>query len=380
LENSGASSQLLQELRSMGFDDTEILSIISNACGSYTKTPDKRFVFSKTEIHNNSNECFEFATVSLSKNGQIKDFKLADKFSSHVEIEQFLNPIRSWQTGTLGQIVVRRPLFALLPLKGKFQWNDRFLIRPIGTKTKIGKGLDFFASAALSQVESHLGPPFPFILEVKINKSEDTVLGYHDGLRLMTEYECLLSVLLTRHISTHRILSSKRWTSVWNESEISYHLLHGGFDTGEEGLSEAFSDPVCDKVPLFSGEDYYNHLFGGDEQVLLPPNIFEQLEAFEALPKDVRQAFLRACYWFSIGLENRQETGVSITAYSAAIECLLPRESKQKCGECGKPKGKGPTKLFKEHLEKYAPILPSLEKQRQKIYDIRSDLEHRAII
>jgi hypothetical protein len=312
LENSGASNKLLQELKSLGFDDTEILSIISHACGSYTETPDKRFVFSKTEIHNNRNACFEFATASFSKNGQIKDFKLADKFSSHVEIEQFLNPIRSWQTGTLGQIVVRRPLFASLPLQGKFQWNDRFLIRPIGTKTKIGKGLDFFASSRLSEVESHLGPPFPFILEVKANKSEDTSLGYKHGLTLLTEYESLLSVLLIQHISTHRILSSKKWTSVWNGSEISYHLLNGGFDTGEEGLSEEFSDPACDNVPHFSGEDYYNHLFGRDEKVLLPPNIIQQLEAFEALPKAVRKAFLRACYWFSIWTYPEKVEGLLI--------------------------------------------------------------------
>lgn len=351
--------------------------LIRSLSSSHTKNSNNSFEFSTTESLGGINTWIPLAKVCLNKKGAIKEIYTAGPLSSNEGIDNFISKATRWRSGACGKLLLKRPMFAHLPLKGHFKWNDVFQIRPITAAAKIGRGMDYFDIDPIAgENEKYLGPPFPFVLEIKSNKSDDGALDLSHGIKTLTEYESLLSVLVIHHVTTSKTIRDRQWTSVWNGTDIWYHLLSGGFDFGEPEPQLDFTAPNSPIVPRFAGNDYYDHLFGEDGELILPPNIEELLSVFEALQKPVRKAFLRACYWFSLGIENRNERALAIVMFSNAIECLLPRPGNRQCKQCLKPSGKGPTKLFNEHLEKYAPTLLSLEEQRNTIYEIRSALVH----
>ncbi len=66
------------------------------------------------------------------------------------------------------------------------------------------------------------------------------------------------------------------------------------------------------------------------------------------------------------------------TSLITAVEAVLPNQDEvsdaDRCSECGKALTGGPTKLFREFLERYAP--PSTNKARNDLYRQRSKLAH----
>jgi hypothetical protein len=129
-------------------------------------------------------------------------------------------------------------------------------------------------------------------------------------------------------------------------------------------------------APIYDGPDYYNHLWGGDEQLQMPDAIDRDLMTYHALPVDLLRKFNRACYWYSLAVQFNKEPSLSTVAFATAVECLLPRPSKSSCPSCGKSSAPGPTKLFTEHLRKYGVLPSSLACRRDAIYSVRSALVH----
>jgi hypothetical protein len=367
---------LLPELQALGLDDSEILSLISSVSSSYSRKSEAEFVFSFNWITRGKNRCEVLATVQLNQKGKIKSLTTGSILKSETAKRKFLNDAERWVNWQDGYDVLLRPMFSNLPLQGMFQWKERFRIRPLNDRSRIGKGLNFFKSHNLRGMEDdYLGPPYPFILEVAVPRSRHQKLMATRGIRLLNQIAALLVVLLTPNLTTAGNLK-RQWTSIWNGRELSYHLLEGGFDLGEGGHQDQFAERNVSNAPVFSGSDYYNHLWAQDVEIYLPPNLTALLQEYESLAKPFKAAFNRACHWFCLGIENKQSPELAITALSTAVECLLPRESTKKCSNCNKPQGRGPTALFRDHIRKYAPVTDGLARKQDSLYGIRSTLVH----
>jgi Apea-like HEPN len=187
----------------------------------------------------------------------------------------------------------------------------------------------------------------------------------------------LISALITGELGKFHHEQEPRWTLIWNGTNIENQLLHQGFALGEGGIQEDFGKTSEKFVPTFDGPDYFRRLWMQEDQIILPPNLNHLLEIFQFLTIEMQDKFLRACYWLSLGIENRSITAMSIIAFSTAIKCLLPKNSILKCDSCGQAaKGEGVSKQFKEHVEKYGEIAELPTELVAALYNVRSDMVH----
>ncbi|MBX3351063.1 MAG: hypothetical protein KF747_20260 [Nitrospira sp.] len=319
-----------------------------------------------------------FARVRY-KNGQIDRFQPGTVLLSPKAQDKFIAQVSNDAAQTHGSFVSRRALFSEVPLRGCFQWRERFRISPCPKTARIGSGLDWFAFASSQLTRknfSHLGPPFPFVMEVRTFRSPNRFLEESRALRDLDTHQYLLTLLLHGRFRYAQHDFERRWTYVMRRKRIEYHLLHQGFDSGLDGRAEGFARRRMCSAPIYKGPDYYNHLWGGDDQLHMPDTIVSDLMLYDALPRDLLRRFNRACYWYSLGVQFNKESALSTIAFANAVECLLPRPSKSQCSSCGKPSGPGPTKLFTQHLKKYGVLPPSLAWRRDSIYGVRSALVH----
>lgn len=222
----------------------------------------------------------------------------------------------------------------------------------------------------------HLGPPFPFSMEVRSYRSPNPALETDRSLRDLDTYQHLLTLLIHGRIGYTHHPAERQWTAVKRRNRVEYHLLYAGFDTGVDGRRDDFSKRRVPPAPTYLGPDYYDHLWSRDDQLHMPGTVAEDLAIFDALPAGLQSRFNRACYWYSLGVQFRKEQSVSTVAFSTAVECLLPQIRGASCLSCGKPAGPGPTKHFREHLRKYGTVPPSVHGHRDAIYGVRSALVH----
>jgi hypothetical protein len=209
-----------------------------------------------------------------------------------------------------------------------------------------------------------------FILLVHVPDSPNPFLRSSRLMRELDTVQHLLTLLVSGHIRTFDRVGERIWTLVRCENGIENHLLHPGFTTGHEAVDASIA------APFYQGDDYYDHIWGGDSEVLVPPSIDLDLKIFQSLDTEEAQKFRRATYWYALGIRNRKESALSTVAFSTAIECLLPRLSRPRCTVCKSELGRGPTHLFKAHLTRYGTIPESLHKPRSELYAVRSALVH----
>jgi hypothetical protein len=101
----------------------------------------------------------------------------------------------------------------------------------------------------------------------------------------------------------------------------------------------------------------------------IPAELTLLLDAFSGLSDDKLERFLRACFWYHTAFTvwNHSQS-LHLTSLINAVECLAsigPERSKPE----------GPTKLFLDFMEKFAPGSPS-KTQLNRIYDARGEITH----
>jgi hypothetical protein len=105
----------------------------------------------------------------------------------------------------------------------------------------------------------------------------------------------------------------------------------------------------------------------------LPDDLEESFDLFFALPAQWQDRFLQASYWLSQA--NRVDSFSAMFMHTIqAIESLAwqPR-SQAFCPKCNKPEGPGPTRLFNDFLDRFAP---AATEGRRVLYNVRSGLSH----
>lgn len=367
-----ASVTLLSRLKACVPDERDIPLLLTTLAGGGERTTKAGVAEYLTA---GPKQCL-FATVRY-RDGLIASLKPGPALATGRAQDDFIARARIDAAQTHGTVVSSRVLFSGLPLKGAFKWRDQFRISPCPRRARIGRGLDWFESHRFPDPAlSHLGPPFPLVLEVRTFRSPNPVLEANRIVRDLDTYQYLLTVLLHGRVRYVHHIAERQWISVMRRNRIEYHLLHAGFDPGLDGRAEGFVRRRMNLAPTYDGPDYYNHSWGRDEQLQLPDTIDKDLIAFHGLRGDLLWRFNRACYWYSLAVQFNREPSLSTLGFAAAVECLLPRPSKSRCPSCGKSTGPGPTKCFTDHLKKYGVVPPSLNARRDAIYNVRSALVH----
>jgi hypothetical protein len=277
---------------------------------------------------------------------------------------------------THGSLVANRVMFAARPLLGEFRWRDALRLLPCPEEAPTGSGFDVFEH--LIHMPSGLsasGPPFPMLLEVRVQRSPIPAVESARVFRELDRAQHALTALVAGHLGPAHWPAERQWVSLRVNGRIENHLVHNGFSTGVDGHREDFVTFGGPAARLYAGEDYYDRLWGQDEALTLPASLAMDLGRAKALSASDAAAFRRACYWFALGIQHRNEHSLSIVCFATSIECLLSDDASERCPECNKS-AVGPTQLFKRHLRQYGTVIPALESMRDKLYEVRSRLVH----
>jgi hypothetical protein len=363
---------LLDRLRDCVPEDREIEAVLSLAAGGATRGGQAGLV----EYLTGTPDGEVYARVRY-KRGRIKQIDPGPPLISASAQDALVERARTEAAQSHGTFVVSRVLFAERPLNGTYLWNDTVRLSPCPPTAPIGKGLNWFDQGLPSHVaDVHLGPPFPLVLEVRIQRSPNPFIEGSRTLRQLDTYQYLFTLLLVGHIRYAHWPSGGVWAMLKRDGLPENHLVHPGFSTNEDGRQDDFVVREHGPAPLFEGDDYYDYLWSRDAELLLPASLEADLLRFHSLPRKLVSVLLRACYWYALGIQFRSEPSLATVAFSTAIECLLPRPSSLRCKQCGKPLGPGPTRLFNQHVKRYGTVIAALQGQRKALYDVRSALVH----
>lgn len=363
---------LLSRLRACVPDEQEIAQLLHFAAAGGTRITKSGAV----EYLSGESGKAVMATLHF-KSNRITQLSPGPALRSKMRQDQLVEQFRTEAAQTHGLLISSRVVFSELPLRGGYRWTDRLRISPCPRTARIRKGLDWSAHVGLpGYAEQHLGPPYPFVLEVSSFRSQNPFLQTNRALRALDTYQALLTLLLHGRIRYAYNPSGRHWVGVKRSGKVEYHLLHLGFDAGLSGRADAFAPRRMKSAPIHPGKDYYNHLWGADRELHIPVSLTADLAIYHALSPEATRQFNRACYWHSLGVQMASEPAISAVAFATAVECLLPRPSAVLCPVCGKPCGSGPTKLFKDHVKRYSAVPTELKSRRDKIYAARSALVH----
>jgi len=363
---------LLDRLRVSVPDEREIEPVLSLAAGGGTRYGQAGLLEYLTGTPSGD----VYARVKF-KRGRITRIDPGPSLIPLPAQDALVEKARTEAAQTHGTFVASRVLFAERPLNGTYLWNDTVRLSPCPATAPIGRGLNWFDHGLPSHLaDGHLGPPFPLVLEVRIQRSPNPFIESSRTLRQLDTYQYLLTLLLVGHMRFAHWPSGRLWAMLKRDDLPENHLVHSGFSTNEDGRQNDFVLREQGPAPVFAGGDYYDYLWQREAELLLPKSLDADLLQFHCLPREVGSAFLRACYWYALGIQFRSEPSLATVAFSTAIECLLPRPTSVRCKECGKPLGAGPTQLFNQHVKRYGTVIPASQERRNALYDVRSALVH----
>lgn len=363
---------LLERLRKHVGNDRELEAVLRHASGGGTRLLPQ----GKAQFQTPPPNIALYATVRF-RRGRISYLEPGPALHSVEAQASLVDRARVETAYVHGHKVVQRVLLAERELTGSYRWRDRIRIDPCPDGAPIGEGLDWASGENFTGIRgAPNGPPYPFILQVRIPCSPNPGIEASRTLGGLDTYQHLLAVLVSGHIRTFATSSARTWTLVHRDGAFENHLLHPGFAIGDERRLPEFDSTSGPIAPTFEGSDYYNHLWPQDPHITIPPSLALDLDTFESLDQEDADAFRRATYWYSIGLRNRMESAIATVAFSTAIECLLPKVKRRRCTVCHSEVGPGPTQLFKSHLARYGTVPEGLHSQRAQLYDVRSQLLH----
>jgi hypothetical protein len=367
---------LLERLKNAGISTEDIIYTFQFKSGIYSNNGKRSYTFgSSKDPQRFWGEIYFNAEGELHK--IVPGNLLVSEKSQSDFVENALNDIN----GDHGYIISHRILFSQRPLRGKFQWKDDFRIRPCLNTSQIGKGLAWgLDDYDLNDTEKHLGPPYPFILEVRTKKSSNHLIQTNRYLEALDLYQWLLGLLIPHLLGSPVGRNGQpKWIMLKNENTPEYHLAFEAFNAHESEVetSADFSVSNSPDVARYLGDvDYYNHIWSQSSEIELPVEMEEYLNLFNLLPKESKENFRRSLYWFNIGSRLFNQEQLSIIPFTIAVECLLPNPSSKVCQTCNKPSGDGPTKLFKQFMEKHLSLPENIDNLKKSIYPKRSSMIH----
>ncbi len=309
--------------------------------------------------------------VEYDRHHQIESINVADDYD-----ESILSSLENQIAEALsehGTDVGRRYLHSLYLTEGLFRYGDSFQILP---------------SPPDAPQPEFLHAPHSFLLEYRFPKSPHGLVNQHRSTRRFSELSLLLNALL-RSLTLPIGTASHEWVVTASPEWNSCYLQLGYFGGKEyrPKASDGFSS-VKDLGPLdtVDAQSYYRQLGVISGSPLQLPDTFEEsLTAYDELDDESKAKLCRASYWSQVSYRVFSTSqSASFAALVSAIEVFLP-DPEARCRECGRPTStkrccecnqpiSGPTRQFREFVERYVPGIPA--SHRNKLYNRRSSLSH----
>ena len=314
-------------------------------------------------------------TVEYSKNNsRIKtihtkeDFKLKD---------DLIKKAREALANNHGEQV--HSMFVHSPIKmgGYFRYENKFQLLPAPIN----------ALKVDSLLASHA-----FNLEFSFPKSTDLDINMHRSSKKSSEIILLLNSLLRHGIILKERSSKYEWGLFIKEDKFLCEYFNLGYIGGNDDREkDDYGFTFCNNYPELkfkAASDYYSsYCISSDDKdgIYLPDNFKSSIKIFEKLCISKQEMFLRASYWAQVAQKTFNISfSVAYSALITSIEVFLP-DPITRCLECGRPTSPdfcftckqpsaGPTKHFKDFVEKYSKGVS--EATRKKLYNIRSTITH----
>ena len=257
-------------------------------------------------------------------------------------------------------------LFGQVPTEGYWRYEDKLVIRRAPDE----------APRPAVLIGQH-----PLILEVAYRGAED---GFTDKIRWDREshkWALILTLLMPGMQIPRRVEFNHTWV-VPNHNppipgphtsiEAQEVYLFAGRRQQMEGLSKQGSLPLIEQM-----QDVPTSI-GPGQVLVLPLQIRTWLNSFRSLDKEKEAKILRSAYWLHHSIDVwRLSKSASYQSLIQAVETLIDIPKGQPhCPECRRTLGPGPTRLFSEFLEEYAPSSSGSypKSARNILYGMRSSL------
>lgn len=217
-------------------------------------------------------------------------------------------------------------------------------------------------------------------MKLEQKKSPNYLIETTGSLEALDFYQWLMGFLIPHLLGSPVGRNGPpKWTMLQKENMPEYHLAYEAFNAHESEIEkgENFSDLDIPDVSRYSaGLDYYNHLWFQRSEIELPVEMEYYLNLVDTLKAESKESFRRAIYWFNTGSRLYNQEELSVIPFTIAIECLLPKPSNEVCPTCNKPLSDGPTKQFREFMEKHLSLPENIEHLKKSIYPKRSSMVH----
>jgi len=269
--------------------------------------------------------------------------------------------------------VAQRYLHSLYATDGFYSHKDRFQILPSPPDAPQPD----FAYAQHS-----------FLLEYSFPKSPHQLVNQHRSSRRFSELSLLLNALL-RAIQLPNSSTTHEWVVTSGPEWASCYLQLGYFGGTEYRAKRAdgfSSTEGLSQLEMVDVPSYYTSLgVDSGKPLQLPTTFTESLAAYDKLDEESKTKFCRASYWSHVSSRVfAVSQSAAFAALVSAVEVFLP-EPVERCTECGRPTSAdrcescnqpiaGPTRQFREFVERYAPGVPA--RDRNRLYSRRSSLSH----
>ncbi len=289
--------------------------------------------------------------------GILVDAVTGPAFTPAIE-EQIRQALADALDGTTAKIW-RVPMFSLRRVAGWYQHDDDFLIRPAP------------AEAPRPDVEY---AQHPWILEFTFGESSNFQVRNLRTERRAYELALVLNLLLGGQIDKPSNRARNHW--IYARSADESGILtpewrqEGYFIPGFELLADGFSDVSSWSLLAEDPTDaYYSRRGFTGAPLTVPTSMTDLSDAFNTLVGQVRDRFLRSCYWLrTADVVWTYSQSLHLISLINALECLAQSGEKRLVLDAS-------TKMFLDFMQDYAPGRPS-RSRINKIYEVRSLVTH----
>jgi hypothetical protein len=222
----------------------------------------------------------------------------------------------------------------------------------------------------------------PFLLEYPMRACRTPSLRFRRRHKNAIEWAWVLNALLNGSIITY---SSPRPRQLWANRADDFTPFWASRSYGIPGML-IFASALTEqgeRLPVVPAEAYFSDTLSGAradipfDTFCLPDNLDRLVSVFASLDGVRRRRFLRSA---AAIYTARELWDLSISSYFLmcvqAIETMVDRPSPVPCPACNRDMGPGPTRLFREFVERYGSDSGVEEKVVAELYRVRSALAH----
>ena len=282
------------------------------------------------------------------------------------DISELERKVREYLLADGRPTVGRSILLGSVPTNGFYRYKNIFQLRPVPSE---------------APRPPHMMGGHPLLLEFVFESSADGVIRIMRQGRFARTLELLCVALFPSIDGSLGNVMRMHWVISRSSdlANITSEYLQEAYMWPEPSVEPREALPACEGAPVarVATDEYYSRLGTSIGQSFdVPEEVDVLIAAFFALDNVEQERFLRGSFWFRHARRTYSHCqSASFIALVSAIEALAGDSAQgAPCKECKKPTGPGPTQLFGDFVERYAP--GTAKKDRQELYRLRSKLSH----